>query len=603
MSSIAPRKTDVQLQPRETVQLAPLDHAPVHKLGELPATAICGNDITSSCLYVSALTALYAGQYAPLALLLVAGLLYFYRSIYAEVGDALPLNGGAYNCLLNTTSKFRASMAACMSILSYLATAVISANEAMHYAHQFWSGLEVITATIVLLALFAFLNIVGISESAIVAVVIFVFHLVTLVLFTLFGLWHLVQDPSTLLANWRAPLPYPPLQALYFGFSAALLGISGFESSANFIEQQKEGVFVKTLRNMWVIVSVFNPLIALLALAALPLAEISSHSNALLAHAGRTLAGDWFGLWIAIDATLVLSGAVLTSYVGTTGLLRRMTLDRCLPQSLLKENRWRGTSHRIILSFFILCVSILLVAGGNIKVLAGVYTISFLGVMALFAVGNLLLKINRRELPRQYRAGWGAVLVGLGATLLGLIGNIVLDPEYFGIFLVYFVPSALIVSAMLWRTGLLKLALFLLRNAFEKMNALNRRLSHAILNKIDQINSQGIVFFTKGHDRRSLNLAMLYVKNNELTKRLRVVHVYRRPEEIPPQLESDLDFLDDVYPEISVEFTTVQGMFGPELIQQLSEEWRIPKNYMFIGSPGNKFPYRISELGGVRLII
>lgn len=33
----------------------------------------------------------------------VALLLFFFRSIYGEVGTALPLNGGSYNCLLNST--------------------------------------------------------------------------------------------------------------------------------------------------------------------------------------------------------------------------------------------------------------------------------------------------------------------------------------------------------------------------------------------------------------------------------------------------------------------------------------------------------------------
>jgi len=126
-------KEDIAVDMREPVALEPLDSAPLHRLGVWAATAICGNDITSSCLYVAALSAVYAGKYAPLCLLLVGGVLYLYRWIYAEVGDALPLNGGAYNCLLNTTSKFRASMAACMTILSYMATAVISATEAVHY--------------------------------------------------------------------------------------------------------------------------------------------------------------------------------------------------------------------------------------------------------------------------------------------------------------------------------------------------------------------------------------------------------------------------------------------------------------------------------------
>lgn len=39
-------------------------NTPHIKLNELQATAICGNDISSSCLYVSALTILYAGQFA-----------------------------------------------------------------------------------------------------------------------------------------------------------------------------------------------------------------------------------------------------------------------------------------------------------------------------------------------------------------------------------------------------------------------------------------------------------------------------------------------------------------------------------------------------------
>lgn len=90
------------------------------KLTELEATAICGNDISSSCLYVSALAIAYAGQYAFVALLIVAAVLYLFRTIYGEVVGALPLNGGAYNVLLNTTSKRNAALAACLTILSYL---------------------------------------------------------------------------------------------------------------------------------------------------------------------------------------------------------------------------------------------------------------------------------------------------------------------------------------------------------------------------------------------------------------------------------------------------------------------------------------------------
>lgn len=35
--------------------------------------------------------------------------------------------------------------------------------------------------------------------------------------------------------------------ALFFGFSAAMLGISAFEPSANFVEEQADGVFPKIM--------------------------------------------------------------------------------------------------------------------------------------------------------------------------------------------------------------------------------------------------------------------------------------------------------------------------------------------------------------------
>ena len=114
------------------------------------------------------------------------------------------------------------------------------------------------------------------------------------------------------------------LIAISLGFSAALLGISGFESSANFVEEQDVGVFRKTLRNMLIAVAVFNPLVSILSLNLLPLAEIVGHKDYLLSEMAHLMAGQTFKVIIVLDATLVLSGAVLTSYVGVTGLVHRM---------------------------------------------------------------------------------------------------------------------------------------------------------------------------------------------------------------------------------------------------------------------------------------
>ena len=571
-------------------------------LGELPATAICGNDITSSCLYVSALAIMAAGKWAGLVLLFVAAVLYLFRGIYAEVVGALPLNGGAYNALLNTTSKRMASLAACLTVLSYMATAVISASEAMHYIQSLWHGIPVIPATVALLAVFMVLTIIGITESAKVAVVIFITHLVTLTLLLVVGGIFLANNGlDVLVSNFQTPTASLP-RALFFGFAAAMLGISGFESSANFVEEQAENVFPRTLRNMWIAVSIFNPAMAFLALALVPIPEVGPHKEALLSHMGGIAGGAWFSWLISVDAGLVLSGAVLTSYVGVTGLLRRMTLDRGLPQFFLKTNR-RGTSHFIIISFFLISASVIYITEGELTKLAGVYTISFLAVMVLFGIGNILLKVKRARLPRPSRASWLALIVGILAVLAGLAGNLLANPAYFRVFLIYFIPTVLVVFAMLGRIGLLKACLFILRRISQSIGDTTTTLSQAIRIKIEEINSQQVVFFTRGEKLHNLNEAMLYVRNNEHTNRIKVVTVVQDESEVPPRLKKDLKFLDEAYPEIDIEFVVQHGKFDPKLIQKLSKEWNVPTNFMFIGSPGGHFLYGLAELGGVRLIV
>lgn len=576
----------------------------VHKkLNELESTAICGNDITSSCLYVSSLTIIYAGQYAWISLAIVALVLFLFRKIYGEVVGALPLNGGAYNALLNTTTKQMAAFAACLTILSYMATAVISASEAMHYLQHLVTSLNLIWATIILLALFMILSIIGIGESAKVAVGIFIFHMFTLVLIVVTAIWFIATNGFEVFnTNWHFPITSGSIKnALFFGFAAAMLGISGFESSANFVEEQKPGIFPKTLRNMWVAVSVFNPLIALLILCVLPIAVVGEHKESLLAFLGQTTGGHWLGTLISIDAVLVLSGAVITSYVGVAGLTERITLDRIFPNFLLSKNR-NGVNYRIIITFFILCVSVFFATAGDLAALAGVYTFSFLAVMTLFGIGNLLLKTKRKKLPRPEYAHPLSVIAAIGFVVAAFIGNMQLNPSSFIVFLKYLIPAVGFVMLMLNRVVVLKWTLILIEYLFEPITKLIQHSQGALDRIISRINEQEFVFFTKGDDIAILNKVMLYVENNETTKRLKIVNVYKQVVD-NEALKKDIYVLDRAYPDIAIEFLEIEGDFGPELIEVLSKKWNIPKNFMFIGSPSDKFSYRVSELGGVRLIM
>ena len=120
---------------------------------------------------------------------------------------------------------------------------------------------------------------------------------------------------------------------------------------------------------------------------------------------------------------------------------------------------------------------------------------------------------------------------------------------------------------------------------------------------IDRINDQEFVYFTKKDDVAALNKVLLYIRNNEHTRKLKIVSVFPEGEKATENFVSDLKVLDREYPEIKIEYIQLHGKFTPELIKELSERWSIPINFMFIGSPGDKFPYPLQDLGGVRLII
>ena len=581
------------------------------KLSVLASTAICGNDISSSVLYVSALAIAFAGQYAWITLLIVSFVLFLFRKIYGEVVGALPLNGGAYNALLNTTSKSTASFAATLTLLSYMATAVISANEAIHYLHHLIPSIPVIIATILLLSFFGFLTIGGVTESAKVAIGIFLFHLASFVLLSSLIIFFLLNNGIGLFVeNWHFPTTGGTItNAIFFGFAASMLGVSGFESSANFVEEQQKGAFPKTLKYMWIVVSVINPLAAIFALSlfALPLLQSDTYQNTLLIKMASHVGGDWLAILIGIDAFLVLSGAVLTSFVGVMGLLERMALDRILPQYFLKKNN-RGSSYRIILIFLALTISVLLITKGNVQLLAGVYTISFLSVMALFGIGNILLKVKRNSLPRPEKAGWLSILIAIFAVIVALAGNVIMEPKEgvpsnLSVFLEYFIPSIAFIVVMLNRTVLLKFLLKAIHYVFDPFRNLILRTDRKILSLIDNINSQEFVYFTKNDDVETLNKVMLYIQKNEHTKKLKVVTAIKNGNAVIEQFRNDISVVDREYPEIKIDFIELDDYFGPDLINRLSKEWKIPVNFMFIGSPGNHFPYKIEELGGVRLII
>ncbi|KAG7402337.1 hypothetical protein PHYBOEH_000045 [Phytophthora boehmeriae] len=603
-----------------------MDHP---KLSEWLATAICGNDILSSCLYVSGLVASKAGKLAPVALAIVAGILYLYRFIYGEVLNAVPLNGGSYNVLLNTTSKRLAAMAASLAILSYIATGVVSGTSACNYLASHIPSLEIVPATIGLLLFFALLSLVGITESAVVALIIFIIHATTLVALCVLSAVFIVKDDFKILrANFGTDFPDINLAgdimsgnfftAVFFGTSTAMLGISGFETSSQFVEEQADGVFPKTLRNMWWGVAIFNPLISLLSLGVMPLngpGGIVDKRNTVLAEMGLHVGGENMQLAVALDAFVVLSGAVLTAYVGVTGLLRRLASDRVVPDFLLHTNKWRGTNHFIIIGYFLVATSLVLILHGDTETLSGVYTYAFLGLMTLFGIGCMLLKFKRAELPRTVIAPWWSCILGVSMVVTTFMGNLLGDPTILTYFSLYFIAVLSLVYIMFERTFVLRLCMYCMQRLCpsQRDNGVDEasetyglrtgaRGGKTIARYIREINEPAIFFFCKTPNLNIINKAILYVRTNEQTHALYIVHCHPRGTPVPDGFKETVSMFDHVYLKIKLNFLSVEGPFGPAMVEWISRRYNQSKNLMFIKQPNHDFAHTIASLGGVRVI-
>ena len=156
---------------------------------------------------------------------------------------------------------------------------------------------------------------------------------------------------------------------------------------------------------------------------------------------------------------------------------------------------------------------------------------------------------------------------------------------------------------MLARKDIMVFVAKLLRSVqgkYRKHTVLSER---SLYNSIKELTKQQFVFFSKGDDIASLNKVMMYLHENETTNKIKIVSVLKEYQKPTEQFLADFDALDRAYPEVDMEYIIEQGEFTPEKVDELSKKWHIPKNFMFISSPGDRFSHRVEDLGGVRLIL
>ena len=392
---------------------------PKSELNWLIAAGVVGADIGTSVFYGTGILFPIVGYFAPLFVLTACLAMWIFKRTYEEGLAMSPYNGGAYSMILRSVGKQPAVFAGALTFVSYLATAAVSSlSGAFYLSSLFEGGLDqskVVLISFIPVILFGLLNIKGIKEPAKIVTGISIVHFGLLMLISLWGLGYILFHFSEIdFSKFGDFSSYPRAltgATLAYGFAAAFLGITGFESAAQIVETLEHPTLL-TVRKLYKIViiavSATAPIISIMCLTILTPEEVQGNINYLLSGLANKIGGKFLLTLIVIDATLTLFAATNTAFIGFIGLATTMAKNGNLPQICLKR-----VTHIIpqmegypIISFslMVIVMSMSALVAGEVDIAAKVYEVAFLGVMVSFALGVILMRNKgfRKSTPTQY---------------------------------------------------------------------------------------------------------------------------------------------------------------------------------------------------------
>jgi len=159
-----------------------------------------------------------------------------------------------------------------------------------------------------------------------------------------------------------------------------------------------------------------------------------------------------------------------------------------------------------VIIFTVIGLAMFGVVGGNLTILSGQFAISFILVMGLFAISNLLLKFNRDRLVRSPRVSLPLILFALVIVGVVVAGNIAMSPVIVGYFAVFFVVALVAMTYTGFR-GRLSLALYWIYNRNTQLHSWKwtKDWHKKLVYRIQRAKKQPVIFFAKIDEVYSYN--------------------------------------------------------------------------------------------------
>ena len=448
------------------------------------AAAIVLCDLGSSAFYAGGIAEQAVGAAAPWFILGIMLFSFAVRAVYVE-SCSMFTRGGVYRVVKEALGGTFAKLSVSALMFDYILTGPISGVSAGQYITGLMNELMVVAANSHWLppalmdernnpfqfdmnytsAIFAAVvtiyywwqNIKGIEESSGKALRVMQITTVMVIVLLIWGVYSVLLrgahlPPSPIPAHLHFSdeaqgflrgrgLPLLGLFGILMAFGHSLLAMSGEESLAQ-VNREIQHPKLKNLKRAAIVIALYSLIFTggatLLASMLIPTWERTHiYQDNLIAGLAMYMVGPlfWrivFRIFVVLVGFLILSGAINTSMIGSTGVLMRVAEDGVLTDWFRKPHKRFGTSSRIVNMVFILQMITIVASRGNVITLGEAYAF---GVIWSFTFNSLAMLVLRWKyhgergwkVPPNIRIGKTEVPIGLLSVFLVLLSTAIVN--------------------------------------------------------------------------------------------------------------------------------------------------------------------------------
>ena len=443
------------------------------------AAAIVLNDLGSSAFYAGGIAEQAVGKAAPWFILGVMLFSFAVRAVYVE-SCSMFTRGGVYRVVKEALGGTFAKLSVSALMFDYILTGPISGVSAGQYitglldellqvaANHQWLPVAMLGAghaapqlpmngtsavfAIVVTLYYWWLNLKGIEESSDKALDVMKVTTVMVVILLGWGFLfrscqgratpascpipanlHFSNDALGFLKNIKFSAGFG-LFGILMAFGHSVLAMSGEESLAQ-VNREIEHPKLKNLKRAAIVIAIysfiFTGIASLLAVMLIPdYPRTHVYQDNLIAGLAMNMVGPEFlkiifRVFVVIVGFLILSGAINTSIIGSTGVLMRVAEDGVLTDWFRRPHPKYGTSYRIVNMVAIFQLFTIVVTWGNVITLGEAYAFGVIWSFTFNSLAMLVLRWKYKgergwKVPPNLRIGNREIPLGLISVFLAL---------------------------------------------------------------------------------------------------------------------------------------------------------------------------------------